>query len=265
MKKNFKIIFAIFSLLFLINPDFTYAKNNSKNVNVLNAESKAFDKVNKTDKNVNLNTNNVDKIKDKASNVIDRRTNQLQKLSEKVNNNSKLSLADKSQFLSQINKEIDDLKNLKSEIIAEEDLTALKSDVSQLQKKFKGTGLFVARMEVLLASDRLISTADKLSDFSKTLTDQINDAKGRGVDVTNLNNLLLDMQSKISDAKTKANNAKNLVFSLPVEPTSSNELKSARDTLKKGINDLKIARKDAKDINQGLKTNEVSPTSTITP
>lgn len=206
-------------------------------------------------------------LKERAAKEITRRLTSLNKLIEKINRLKKITDAQKSSFVSQIQTEITNLNTLKTKIDADTDLVTLKADVQPVIKSYRIYALFMPKIHILTAADELDNLSEKLSTIATKLETRIREANARGSDTTALNSLPTDIKSKISDTKTQAKNARNVILPLTPEGYPGNliVLKAARTMLLTGKKDLQTARKDALTIIQGLKAlNKISPTPTPT-
>jgi len=100
--------------------------------------------------------------------------------------------------------------------------------------------LFLPKINILAASDQILNITDKLSSVSAKLEIQTQQAQKNET-------VFLDMQSKITDAKTKAINAQNLVMPLLPSgyPENKSVLQSARTLLVLARKELNTARTGA--------------------
>jgi len=109
--------------------------------------------------------------------------------------------------------------------------------------------------QIIIAANGLLTTADTLSELAAKLQSRINEAKNKGEDVDNLETALTDMQTKISDAKAKANNS--IITASALQPTGYPEnkpsLQNARTTIQNAHKDLITARQNAQKIIVELK------------
>ncbi len=211
---------------------------------VINQKVQAF-----TDKRTN-------KLNERAAMEIDRRIESLNKLVVKINAIKKLNTSQKTDFVNQIQTEISNLQTLKAKIEADTDPAVLKTDVQSIVKSYRVYALFMPKIEVIAAADRMEDAADQISSLSAKLQTRIDSAKTAGQDVASLQTLLIDMKAKTADAKTQAANAINAVISLTPAgfPANKTTLKSARALLRVGHQDLMTAHHDAQSIIQGLHT-----------
>ena len=193
--------------------------------------------------------------KERADQEIDRRIAALNELITRISGMKKLSDANKSSFVNQVQSEITNLTNLKSKIDADTDPQTLKTDKQSIIQSYRIFALFIPKIRILAAADRMDVTADKLSDLAQKLQGRIAQAQSDGKDVSSLQTALGNMQNKIADAKTQYQNAKNLVISLTPDgyPGNKTSLQSAQSMIKTGAQDLKSALQDARTIRDGLK------------
>ena len=101
--------------------------------------------------------------------------------------------------------------------------------------------------------EKMDKADDHLMDLLQKLQNKINTLANQGKDVSNLQNLLSDMKSKLADASIQYKNAEGLLDK--IQPTDTNfkdEISNIRVDVKAGAQDLKAARSDRKQIKQGL-------------
>lgn len=188
---------------------------------------------------------------------INNRVNSLNGLVSRINDIKRLSATTKATLTAQVTSQISALQTLKTKIEADTDLTTLKADLKSILDSYRIYALFIPKTHILVASDGILQATSKFSDIETRLQTKIQSAQTAGKDVTSLNNALSDMQSKIADAQTQANNAVSVVTPLqPQADTSAyaSTLKGARTDLQTGIHDLQTARIDAQTIISGLKS-----------
>lgn len=205
-------------------------------------------------------------LKERAIKETNRRIASLNGLIEKINRFKKLSSDQKSTLVSQIQAEITSLTTLKTKIEADTDNVTLKTDIQSITKGFRIYAFFVPKIHILVAADKLDSTADKMSSLAGKLETRIGEAKAKGEDTASLSSLLVDMKAKIADARAQAKSARDLVIPLTPSgyPGNKTTIQSARTKLVAGHRDLQLARQDAGRIIQGLRKITVKP-STVTP
>src|SRR3989344_3851768 len=158
------------------------------------------------------------------------------------------------------NEEID-LENLRAKIAADTDLETLKADQRSIATSYRVFALVIPQGEILVAGDRIKTIADSMTTIGGKLESRINEAKNSGKDVASLETYLTDYKAKIADAILKADAAINGVSALTPDNGSTAKaaanraaLQTARENIRKGMEDLRAAREDARKIVQGLKS-----------
>lgn len=185
---------------------------------------------------------------------IDRRITSLNELLTKIDSMKKLSASNKTIFASEIQTEIDSLNSLKAKIDADTDITTLRTDLQSIVKEYRVYVLYIPKMRILVAADRLGVAADTLASYSANLSAKVNEAETAGQDMTEEKKLLTDMNSKISDAKQMYQQAVDLVTPLTPDlwPNSKTTLQNAQADIKEGAKDLRSAFNDAVSIRKTL-------------
>ncbi len=198
-----------------------------------------------------------------ADNAISMRLTSLNNASTRVNGLVKLSSTQKTQFSGEITTDVNGLTSLKTKVDGDTDLPTLRTDYRTIFTTYRIYAEFLPQLHLLVASDTMDVTADKLSDLYTKLQSRVSNAGNP----SNLTSLLSDMQAKIADARTQYSNVQSQITSLTPQswdndPTgTTNMLKNARSEIKTGAGDLKAALADAKQIIQTLKAN-ITPNPT---
>ncbi len=226
---------VLVNLLGVVSPAVVYAQNKPLLLREPNASKAGQIRQEVT------RSENVTRLQTKANAEIDRRLTALSKLTNKINEAKRLTDAQKSSILAQIQTTVTNLTNLKTKISTETDIAALRADVQSIVKNYQVFALVMPKTEIMAAANSILESADKLTEISVRL-------QSRGQDVT-------QMQAKIADAKAQANAALSTVNSLPVEMTPAHRttLDTARTSLKTARQDLIEARQEAQKIVDALK------------
>ncbi len=210
-------------------------------------------------KNENTAVTPLEKSKDAAVKEITRRIDALNKAIARINDTKKLSATDKSALVAKAQQTIDDLNVLKTKIAADADAAAVKADRADVRKNYRVFILLIPQIHILAAADRVIETVDLLTDAATKLETKIADAKTAGKDVASLETLLVDMKTKLADAKVQADKATASVSALlPDEGVAAKmeankkALTDGRTAIKAAVQDLAKAREDAGKIKSGL-------------
>ncbi len=218
-----------------------------------------------------LNTK-VENLKNRASNEITRRIASLTHVINKISAIKRLTQIQKDSLTNNIQAEIENLKLLNTKIQADTDIETLREDVKSIVTSYRIYLLYLPQTQIIIAADKLLNTADTFTELVVKLQSRIDVAKSKGEDVSSLETTLADMQAKIADAKTQANNAINAVSILkPTDyPGNKPELQSARTMLQAAHKDLITAKQDAQKIIVELRkmnknNSTVSPTDITGP
>lgn len=243
---SFSIIFAL--LLVVVSPAFAIERPVGDKMMKLSS--------NAAEKKGNLQDASMEQLKERANKEITRRIESLNKLLTRINEFKikKLSDVQKTSLTTQVQTEIAKLTALQAKIEADTDLATLKIDIQSIVTEYRIFALFIPKIQILGAADRLLTTADEMSSHAAMLETKINAKQTEGQNVTELQTLLVDMKAKIADAQTQGQGAIDLVLPLTPEgfPGNKTQLQSAREMIGVGIKDLNTARQDARKIIVGL-------------
>lgn len=197
----------------------------------------------------------VESLIKRADNEINRRLAALNNLTTKVNALKRISDGQKAAFVAEIQSNITELNNLKSKIDSDTDPVTLKEDVQSIVVNYRIFALYIPKIHLLAGAEITGEVAGSLGSLAIKLQNKISMDKDAGKDVTELQKLLADMQTKISDASNQAANITDTVIQLVPSgyPGNSVNLASARDMLKAARAAIQTARQDAQQIIKGLK------------
>lgn len=196
MKKIFYILFLF--LFLLINSSFVFA-----------APSIASDSMKLNSPGVQKQTSTTGaQVKDKvlenlrqnATKHIDARIEYLNNLLSRINSDKKLTSADKSSLTADINNEINRLNTLKNAITQDSDATAVRSDFKQVLAE-KIYLYFAQKSHLLIIINNLLYQEQRLEDLYSRLNSLLNDLNNKGTDTKQLQNLLTDMNTNLSQIK----------------------------------------------------------------
>lgn len=206
-------------------------------------------------------------LKERALKEIDRRLASLNSLLTRLNEAKKLSSTNKATLTTLIQQNISNLSSLKSTISAITDQTQLKTEVQSIVKDYRVYALVVPQVQLIIATDNVVSATDKLTTLATTLGQKINTEKAAGKDVKELETALVTMQSKTVSAKAQAQRAQELVMSLTPDgyPSNKSSLQTARSQLVAASRDIKSATQAARKIIQGLNLQHKESTPSAKP
>jgi hypothetical protein len=165
---------------------------------------------------------NIERLKTRSYQEIDRRITALNGLLTKIEAMKKIVEEQKTILKTQINEQITALQTLRAKIEADTDLTTLKADKKSIVDSYRIFALFMPKINILAHADRILTVADEML----TLTSDTN------------------AQSKINSAKTEAQKAIDTVTPLTPSdyPGNKSSLQAARQNLVNALNYLKEAR-----------------------
>lgn len=204
--------------------------------------------------------------KNRANLEINARINSLNGLVTRIQSLKRLSDSNKTTLIGQVQSEIQIMQALLQKIQADTDLATLKTNLQSITKSFRIYLLFIPKIQILSAADRIDEIAGNMTTLVIKLQTKVSDQT-----------TLSDAIAKIADAKIHSQKARDLV--LPLQPDNGNQtifdsnkviLKQARDEIKAGNVDLKAAMEDLRTIIKTLKTTgsvtpTLTPTGTIIP
>lgn len=200
----------------------------------------------------------VERLNERAYKEINRRVESLNKLITKINSVKRLTVEQKASFTSQIQLEITNLQTLGAKIKSDTDPEVIKTDVQSIVKSYKVYHVFMPKIEIIAAADKLANVADEMSSYSAKLKTRIDTAKAAGKDVSSFETFLSDMNAKIADAKTQSETAIGTVLPLTPDgyPGNISILQAAHKMIQAGHLDLVQALQDGQKIKHGLRDGE---------
>ncbi|QQG47849.1 MAG: hypothetical protein HY044_02040 [Candidatus Woesebacteria bacterium] len=195
-------------------------------------------------------------LTDRADQEIERRITSLNNLITRIQAMKKISDSQKSAFLSQIQSEITSLTNLKAKIDADTDPEILLTDKKSILTEYRVYWLFIPKFRIVASADRILEISDDLSALVTKIQKLIDSAKQKnGKDISSTNSIISEIQTKLIDAKTQAQNAIDTVSNLTPDggdaskmSANTQALQSARSMLKNALLDLNNVRFDIQKI-----------------
>ncbi len=201
------------------------------------------------------------KIIARSDTAITARIADLNKLNTRVQGLKNVSSTEKTNISNDVQTNISGLTSLKAKIDADTDATAALNDEKTITGSFRIYALVVPQGSILASVDRVNTIVDLMTPIGSKIQSRITADQTAGKDVSALQTLLSDFNSKIADAKIQAVAAQSGVVSLVPDQgnkttlaSNTAALKAARANIKTATNDLQTARQDAKKITQSLKT-----------
>jgi chromosome segregation ATPase len=202
------------------------------------------------------------RIIQKSDAEIERRINALTNLLNTFNQARKLSLESKTSLSTQIQDYITELTALKKKIDTQNsDLATLRTDAKSIYTDFRVYAVFMPKLALLAAADRIAVTIDTLTEIQGKLQSQIFDLKAKGYDVAALETLIADMNAKIANAKTLIAEVQTDITPLTPDgyPGNKTGLNIGKNKIKAASQDLKTAKYDAEKILQRIRILNSTP------
>ena len=208
-------------------------------------------------------------LQQRALTEINARIDSLNKIVTTLNGIKKISDSDRSALTSQVQGQITAMQNLLTKIQADTDVTTLRTDVQSITKAYRIYWLFMPKVHVLAAADRINDVTESMQTVSGKIQSRITSLGSQG---TNFQSSLDDADAKIKDSQVQAANAVSLVANLQPDNGDDNvlqsnitALKSARNDIQTANQELKTAYQDFKTIVQGIKGLKTSSSASPTP
>ncbi len=197
-------------------------------------------------------------IKSKGDAEINRRLSSLNKLSDRISSDTRLSASDKSALTSQVSTEISNLTTLKTKLDGETTLDAASADAKSIISDYRVYALIVPKVMLIRTADDQLIVEDKLTTLSTKLQARISAAQTAGKDVSSLNTLLSDLNTQVANSKAISASIEQKVINLqPSDYDSDHTILTGDKTQLQTAHQANAkALQDAKNIAQGLKNLE---------
>lgn len=202
----------------------------------------------------------LERAKEKAAQEIERRTEALTKLEERIAAMKRVSSSFKSDLDATVAAEIAKLESLAAKIAASTNGEEIKTDVQSITRSYRVFALVMPKASIAAAADRLVTMSATLSEVGGKLKTRIDEATAQGKDVAEATSLLSELADKITSANTHAKAAVDGTAALtPDEGDKAKQeankaaLQKARDELKAGHADIKAGRELVRKIMDELK------------
>jgi hypothetical protein len=165
---------------------------------------------------------------------INRRLDSLKTLGDKINSATRLTSADKTLLINQVNAETTSLTNLRAKLAADTSLTEARTDARSITAEYRVYALIVPKIAIIRMADSILQTSSKLSALAEKIQTRIDQAKSAGKNTASIQIQLDSMNEIITEANITANSLQAKVITL--QPTDYNNdhtiLSGYRDQLK---------------------------------
>lgn len=155
-------------------------------------------------------------LKQRAQKLVDQRIERLNKLLTRIQNDKKLSDADKAILTTDVQNAIASLSALKTKIANDTSAEEVRADVKKLAQDYKIYAVFEPKIRLLVTIGNLQNLSEKVSTLAGRLQPLIDEEKSKGKDVSELQSLLNDINNRLTDINTRlaADKAKVLAVSI---------------------------------------------------
>lgn len=177
----------------------------------------------------------------RSNQEIDRRTEALKTLADRIQLMKRLTDSQKVTIVSEVKAQIDALNSLKTKIAAETDIAALRADAQLIAKSYRIFALIIPQSHIMIAADRIVTIADTMTAVGVRLQTAITTAQAAGKDTAVSQAALADMTTKIADAKAAASEAQNIAAPLVPDNGDQAKFKANKDALKQAQSKIKAA------------------------
>lgn len=202
----------------------------------------------------------LERAREKAAEEIERRIKLLGKLENRADELRRVSEPTKAKLSAAIDAQIKALTDLKIKINSAPDAAAIRDDIASVATSHKIFALVIPKGTIIATADRIVTTADLMAKFGEKLQARITAVHSAGGSVGALETAYADFTAKIADARVQAKAAVDLVSNLTAGDgdkalleANRSALAQARAKIKAGQADLRLARKSAEKIVNGVK------------
>jgi hypothetical protein len=180
-------------------------------------------------------------IQTRGSAEITRRLTSLNTVLGKITSNSKLTVADQTSLVSEVNTEITGLTNLKTQLVADTTLTAAITDAQSIISEYRVYALVLPKIWLVSTADSQQVTEAKLTTLSQNLQSRITSDQQAGLNVASIQSQLDSVNTLVATAQGISSNMEQSVVGL--QPSDYNADKTV---LSGDLAKLKTANADLK-------------------
>jgi hypothetical protein len=186
-------------------------------------------------------------LKDRGHLAIQRRLNELDRLTALVNGAKHPTSANRSALLSKLSADRSGLESLDTKIQADSDATTLRSDLQSIVTAYRIYVLVAPQVHIVVASDRVAAFVSLGDTIAGKIQAAIDKAKGNGKDVKAAQAALNDMKKQLQAASAAIAGIASKVIALTPSgyPGNRSTLISARNSILTARAHLVKARADA--------------------
>lgn len=179
--------------------------------------------------------------------AIERRLNEIDRLTALVNGASHLTSSNRSTLLSKLSSDTSGLQSLDTKIQGDSDATTLRRDLASIVTAYRIYVLVAPQVHIVVASDRIAAFVALGDSIVSKIQSKIDTAKAGGKDVKAAQAALDDMKKELADAAAATEGVASNVIALTPSgyPGNRATLLSARSSILTARAHLVTARADA--------------------
>jgi hypothetical protein len=186
-------------------------------------------------------------LKDRGHLAIQRRLNELDRLTALVNGAKHLTSANRSALLSKLSSDRSGLQSLDTKIQGDTDAATLKADLTSIVTAYRIYVLVAPQVHLVVASDRVAAFVALGDTIAGKIQAAIDTAKGKGTDIKAAQAALNDMKKQLQAASAAIAGVASKVIALTPSgyPGNRTTLLSARSAILTARAHLVTERADA--------------------
>jgi hypothetical protein len=191
-----------------------------------------------------------DALQARALEAIDQRLATIAELEAAIERSDAIDPGHSGQLMGELRGSAAGLESLSGKIERAEDLAALWELVPKIFEDYRIYAVLAPKVHLVLVADSAAAIADRLEQAAGTLGTALDRLEGIGIDVTEADALLAEMQALVAAGAESAASVPDMVLGLtPADyPGSSEILRSAHSELKGAGEDLRTAGATAHEI-----------------
>lgn len=167
----------------------------------------------------------------------------------------RLSSTQKTTLIEQLKTQKERLETLKVTVSSQTTLPALRTDLRTVRTSFNAYGLFVPKVHILAAAEKINDTTILMSSAAGELDMKVKEASASGKDTTSLQKSLDTLTTELKAAEKAATSAQTLVVPLTQVgyPRNKSTLQNAHGLLMTARKHLTTARQELATLSSALK------------
>lgn len=195
------------------------------------------------------------KLQNLGTTMIDKRTAAIQKYDGLLNQTKYISDATLSKVQGELSRVKGELETLKTKILGETDIDALKADVKSIATNYRVYQVFLPQSAGIVSVDRMKTYEAKLNELKSKISIKADELEQAGKDVSAIRNLISTAEGNISTGNGYITTSESKFTSMAItDPEGARTLKlDGRTALISAKQSFSEARKNMRDAVQEIK------------